>query len=37
MTTEDRLKEIIQLLKEIKSAINANTKSLYDAIKYFSP
>ena len=37
MTTEAQLDEIIKLLKEIKSSINANTKSTYDAIKYFSP
>ena len=39
MTTEELevLKQILAELKEIKSAINENTKSTYDAIRYFSP
>lgn len=41
--TDENEQEIIKLLKEIsgkldrlESAINANTKSTYDALRYFS-
>jgi hypothetical protein len=39
MTNEEleALKQILAELKEIKAAINANTKSTYDAIRYFNP
>jgi len=38
MTTEELevLKQILAELKEIKVAINTNTKSTYDAIRYWS-
>jgi len=38
MTDEELevLKQILAELKEIKAAVNANTKSTYDAIRYWS-
>ena len=39
MTDEEHeiLKEILAELKAIRTAINENTKSTYDAIRYFNP
>lgn len=31
------LKEILSELREIKEAIKENTKSTYDALRYFNP